>query len=52
MTDLYIGISLTVIGVLMSALYSGLETGLYTINKVRLDTKFFEPFFVEVGRSQ
>lgn len=39
MTDLYIGISLTVVGVLMSALYSGLETGLYTINKVRLDVR-------------
>ena len=39
MTELYIGIVLTVVGILMSALYSGLETGLYTINKVRLDVR-------------
>ena len=39
MTELYLGISLTVVGVLMSALYSGLETGLYTINKIRLDVR-------------
>ena len=39
MTGVYIAIAITVIGVLMSALYSGLETGLYTINKIRLDVR-------------
>jgi CBS domain containing-hemolysin-like protein len=39
MTSLYIGIAITFIGILMSALYSGLETGLYTINKIRLDVR-------------
>ena len=39
MTGVYIAIVITVIGVLMSALYSGLETGLYTINKIRLDVR-------------
>jgi len=36
MTDLYVAIGITLIGVLLSALYSGLETGLYTINQIRL----------------
>lgn len=39
MTDFYFAIGLTVIGLLLSALYSGLETGLYTINQIRLDVR-------------
>nr|MBC8202132.1 DUF21 domain-containing protein [Planctomycetota bacterium] len=39
MTEMYIAIGVTVLGVLLSALYSGLETGLYTINKIRLDVR-------------
>ncbi|HIN09863.1 MAG TPA: DUF21 domain-containing protein, partial [Phycisphaerales bacterium] len=39
MTGVYIAIAITFIGVLMSALYSGLETGLYTINRIRLDVR-------------
>jgi len=37
MTDVYFAIGITLIGVLLSALYSGLETGLYTINQIRLN---------------
>ena len=39
MTTMYIAIGITLFGVLVSALYSGLETGLYTINKIRLDVR-------------
>lgn len=39
MTDLYIAIAVTVLGLVLSALYSGLETGLYTVNKIRLDVR-------------
>ena len=37
MTELYFAIGFILAGLLLSALYSGLETGLYTINQVRLD---------------
>ena len=37
MTELYFAIGITLVGLLLSALYSGLETGLYTINQIRLD---------------
>ena len=37
MTGFYIAIGITLLGLFMSALYSGLETGLYTINQIRLD---------------
>ncbi len=39
MTEIYIAITLTCIGLALSALYSGLETGLYTINRIRLDVR-------------
>lgn len=39
MTEVHIAIAITFVGVMMSALYSGLETGLYTINKIRLDVR-------------
>ncbi len=39
MTDLYIAIGITVLGLMLSALYSGLETGLYTINQIRLNVR-------------
>lgn len=39
MTGMYIAIGVTLLGVLLSALYSGLETGLYTVNKIRLDVR-------------
>ena len=39
MTDVYIAIGVTFLGLLLSALYSGLETGLYTVNKIRLDIR-------------
>lgn len=39
MTGFYFAIGITVIGLLLSALYSGLETGLYTINQIRLDVR-------------
>ncbi len=39
MVDLYIAIGVTVLGLLLSALYSGLETGVYTINQIRLDVR-------------
>ena len=39
MTLLIVAISITLVGVLLSALYSGLETGLYTINRIRLDVR-------------
>lgn len=39
MTELYIAIGITLVGVFLSALYSGLETGLYTINQIRLDVR-------------
>lgn len=39
MTALYIAIAIMCIGVFLSALYSGLETGLYTINQIRLDVR-------------
>ncbi len=39
MNEVYIAIGVTLLGLLLSALYSGLETGLYTINKIRLDVR-------------
>jgi CBS domain containing-hemolysin-like protein len=39
MTDVYIAIGVTLLGLVLSALYSGLETGLYTVNKIRLDVR-------------
>jgi putative hemolysin len=39
MTEMYIAIGVSLLGVLLSALYSGLETGLYTVNKIRLDVR-------------
>ena len=39
MTDVYIAIGVTFLGLVLSALYSGLETGLYTVNKIRLDVR-------------
>ena len=39
MTELYIAIAIMCLGVFLSALYSGLETGLYTINQIRLDVR-------------
>jgi putative hemolysin len=39
MTGLYIAIGITFLGLLLSALYSGLETGLYTINQIRLHVR-------------
>ena len=39
MNDIYIAIAVTLLGLVLSALYSGLETGLYTINKIRLDVR-------------
>ncbi len=39
MTDVYIAIGITLLGLALSALYSGLETGLYTVNKIRLDVR-------------
>ncbi|MDP7004624.1 MAG: CNNM domain-containing protein [Phycisphaerales bacterium] len=39
MPDLYIAIGVAVLGLLLSALYSGLETGIYTINQIRLDVR-------------
>ena len=39
MTDIYIAIGVTLLGLLLSAVYSGLETGLYTINKIRLGVR-------------
>lgn len=39
MTELYFAIGITLIGLFLSALYSGLETGLYTINQIRLDVR-------------
>ena len=39
MTPLLIAIGILLAGLLLSALYSGLETGLYTINRIRLDVR-------------
>jgi CBS domain containing-hemolysin-like protein len=39
MTEVYFAIAITLIGLFLSALYSGLETGLYTINQIRLDVR-------------
>ncbi|MBT4583541.1 MAG: DUF21 domain-containing protein [Phycisphaerae bacterium] len=39
MTSILIAIGITVVGLLLSAFYSGLETGLYTINRIRLDVR-------------
>ncbi|MBT4531095.1 MAG: DUF21 domain-containing protein [Phycisphaerae bacterium] len=39
MTELYIAAAITLLGLFLSALYSGLETGLYSINQVRLDVR-------------
>ena len=39
MTVVYIAIGVTFLGLVLSALYSGLETGLYTVNKIRLDVR-------------
>ena len=39
MTGIYIAIAITLLGLILSALYSGLETGLYTVNKIRLDVR-------------
>ena len=38
-TETYISIGILLLGIAMSALYSGLETGLYTINQIRLEVK-------------
>ena len=39
MGNIYFAIGITFIGVVLSAFYSGLETGLYTINRIRLDVR-------------
>ena len=39
MTPLLLGIGILIVGLFLSALYSGLETGLYTINRIRLDVR-------------
>jgi CBS domain containing-hemolysin-like protein len=39
MSDFYIALAITGTGLVLSALYSGLETGLYTINRIRLDVR-------------
>ncbi|MBC8310224.1 MAG: DUF21 domain-containing protein [Phycisphaerales bacterium] len=39
MSDYYIALAITCTGLVLSALYSGLETGLYTINRIRLDVR-------------
>jgi|TARA_B100000959_G_C14924793_1_gene601071 CBS domain containing-hemolysin-like protein len=39
MSDYYIALAITCTGLILSALYSGLETGLYTINRIRLDVR-------------
>lgn len=39
MTTIIIAAAIIVLGIVMSALYSGLETGLYTINRIRLDVR-------------
>lgn len=39
MSAIYIALGITLLGIFLSALYSGLETGLYTINQVRLDVR-------------
>ncbi|MBC8203759.1 MAG: DUF21 domain-containing protein [Planctomycetes bacterium] len=39
MTPILIAIGILFVGLLLSALYSGLETGLYTINRIRLDVR-------------
>ena len=39
MSAVYIALGIMLLGLFLSALYSGLETGLYTINQVRLDVR-------------
>ena len=39
MTSIMIAVAIIVVGLVLSALYSGLETGLYTINRIRLDVR-------------
>ena len=39
MTEIYISVAVLLLGVIMSAIYSGLETGLYTINQIRLGVR-------------
>ena len=39
MTEFYIAVGVTLLGIGLSAIYSGLETGLYTLNKIRLDVR-------------
>ncbi|MDP7007938.1 MAG: CNNM domain-containing protein [Phycisphaerales bacterium] len=39
MTSVAIAIVIAGVGLLLSALYSGLETGMYTINRIRLDVR-------------
>lgn len=37
--SILVAIGILIVGLLLSALYSGLETGLYTINRIRLDVR-------------
>ncbi|MBC8523184.1 DUF21 domain-containing protein [PVC group bacterium] len=39
MTTILVSIAIAVVGLFLSALYSGLETGMYTINRIRLDVR-------------
>lgn len=39
MTIIIVAIFILIVGLLLSALYSGLETGLYTLNRIRLDVR-------------
>jgi putative hemolysin len=39
MTIIIVAFFILIIGLLLSALYSGLETGLYTLNRIRLDVR-------------
>jgi putative hemolysin len=39
MTIIIVALFILIVGLLLSALYSGLETGLYTINRIRLDVR-------------
>ena len=39
MTEIYISVGVLLLGIIMSAIYSGLETGLYTINQIRLGVR-------------
>ena len=39
MTIIIVALFILIVGLLLSALYSGLETGLYTLNRIRLDVR-------------